>query len=368
MIGILTFHASHNYGSMLQAYALQTVLLDWGYDCKIINFRSDRQRIIYPEPGKFPQNKRWKRPFLFLLDLPYLSSLKKKYFYFEDFLQKELNLTPEYATLEEIEKDIHQFDILISGSDQIWNLSCQDFDWAYFLPFTNKIKKIAYAPSIGPNVKKIIENKGISIAQDYIRQYDCISAREMGTADFIKQISGKNAEVVLDPTALVHKDHWLKFISPDPIVKEEYIFLYAPGYNKDICESAKKLSEVLNIKVVVSLPPDYKYFYPSFIYKCDVGPKEFLNLLYNARVVISGSFHAVLFSIYFSKPFYAINGNKDNRISNILSKLGLENRGVDGTQIEGSIKYIDNIDFSEVDKLFEIEKESSFDFLRQSLS
>ena len=150
-VGVITFHASHNYGSMLQAYALQQVILGMGYDCEIINFRSIAQKEQYKPIflvgtlyGKFVR---------FIIQAMYALDILKKHRLFERFLRENLILSSkEYTTLEDLENADFNYDYYISGSDQIWNVQAHDFNYAYFLPFVRLGKRIAYAPSMGPGL------------------------------------------------------------------------------------------------------------------------------------------------------------------------------------------------------------------------
>lgn len=126
-VGIITFHAAHNYGSMLQAYALQQTISNMDFLCEIINFRTQRQKDMYCLD--FERGSVYERVKRFFIQLPYVSGLLDKHRLFEDFLQKELVLSEkEYSTLQELEKANFSYDYYISGSDQIWNDICIDFD------------------------------------------------------------------------------------------------------------------------------------------------------------------------------------------------------------------------------------------------
>ena len=141
-VGILTFHASHNYGSMLQAHALQYVVVKLGYTCEIINFRKKEQLKMYAPIHK--RGSLLQRLVRTVTLFPYLKGCNEKYRLFEEFMQQYMNLSPDiYHTLEDVEKAGLQYDYYITGSDQIWNPICWDFDWVYFLPFVEKGKKIA---------------------------------------------------------------------------------------------------------------------------------------------------------------------------------------------------------------------------------
>lgn len=126
-VGIITFHASHNYGSMLQAYALQQVVLSMGYDCEIINFRSITQKEMYMPI--FMRGTLYGKCVRFIIQSPYALGMLKKYRLFEKFLKEELILSSkEYNTLKDLENADFSYDYYISGSDQIWNVHINDFN------------------------------------------------------------------------------------------------------------------------------------------------------------------------------------------------------------------------------------------------
>lgn len=150
-IGIITFHAAHNFGSMLQAYALQTFLSSKGHKVEIINYRSCQQKNLYFKPlfSKYA----FKHPKFFMQCLIHPSNtvaMIEKWNRFEHFLSNHLNLTKEYSDLRELKEANFSYDVIISGSDQIWNNNPADFSEAYMIPFADKCIKIAYAPSLGP--------------------------------------------------------------------------------------------------------------------------------------------------------------------------------------------------------------------------
>ena len=141
-IGVVTFHAPHNYGSSFQAYALQEAvknLCDQDCDYKIINLRTDKQKYMYSIDrdnnilSKITRN---------IIMKDYKKTYEIKNQKFEDFINNKLNVTKEYHSYQELEKENFDFDYYISGSDQLWNLRAFDFDWSYFLGFAKNGKKI----------------------------------------------------------------------------------------------------------------------------------------------------------------------------------------------------------------------------------
>ena len=333
-VGIITFHASHNYGSMLQAYALQQVILNLGFECEIINFRTLRQKTFYKPI--------WKRGNILgkfkrlLLYAPFHNKLLKKHQLFEEFLQTEFRLSKkEYATLHELEQANLRYDYYISGSDQIWNTNCFDFDWAYFLPFVENGKRIAYAPSMGPNPHKAVSENHATKIKELLSYYKVISVREKETAKRIKHFTEKDYPVMLDPTLLLTSADWSAIIKEQPLIKGKYIFLYTPWFDEATFKTAQLLSQQLNLPIIVSQLynngwKNNKWIVnPEFRLYLATGPKEFLNLCKHATCIIGASFHLVVFSILLKVPFYTINGMKDSRIANLLSITKLDNRSIE---------------------------------------
>ncbi len=363
-VATITFHASHNYGSCLQAYALQRTIEKLGHDCEIINFRTKRQKEMY---SIFTKRKGLKYVFKNLTHLLNYNALKKKHSKFEDFIGKNLKVTSkEYNTLEELCDESFNYDCFVCGSDQIWNPMPSDFDWAYYLPFVKEGKKIAYAPSFGPfSFMGDGENK--NKIGDYLKSFDAISVREKKSLEDIKALSAKSAEVVLDPTLLLEKDEWESIMTDERIIKEDYIFLYTLFANPEIIKIAKKFSKKLKLPVVVSNFTNQYDIITPFKKHYECGPKDFLNLIKNAKLVLVSSFHGTVFSIKFKKPFFAIGGNKDARISTLLEYAGLTDRSIDISSFEEKEKNTFNISFEDADKLLNKKINESINYLRKAL-
>lgn len=151
-IGIITFHAAFNYGSMLQAYAMQTFWKDRDIRLKLL-ILDQKYKKAYSKPLKWNNKGNIILSFKRLLFTPIeVCKLYKKWNLFNSFLHKYLNLSKEYNSIDELIKDDIGIDLLITGSDQIWNTNAFDFSEVYFGNFLNSdIPKIAYAPSMGPS-------------------------------------------------------------------------------------------------------------------------------------------------------------------------------------------------------------------------
>lgn len=361
--GILTFHASHNYGSMLQAYALQRILMEMGVKGKIINFRTNLQREL------IPPTLQWKHPRSslrkFISDPSGTMALQRKFNRFEKFLKRDLHLTPLLRDHDEVEQHIRsqKYDTLIVGSDQIWNTACWDFDKSYLLDFPLNIKRIAYAPSLGSFPEKLAENSRSMLREAWMK-FDALSTREKRGSDFVERLTGRKTEVVLDPTLLLGKDSYAPLRTGKALVPEPYIFYYTPREEVGTFRIARLLAEALAMKIVVTQAHP-EYIGENIIRKYDCGPREFLNIVDRASYTIGKSFHLLAFSLIFKKNFLMVSKDRDSRMMNILEPLGLCDRLISPDMKKLSVPR--EIDFYDTEtKLIELRK-SSLDYLRASL-
>lgn len=364
-IGIITFHASHNYGSMLQAYSLQTYLAQQGHEVSIINFRSEKQKNIYRKPIRSSCLKHPKALLKMILNIKDTLQNLSKWHKFEQFLRKFLNTTIEFPTVESLQKAKFDYDIIISGSDQIWNTTCYDFYEAYFIPFGKGIKKIAYAASMGPypNLSEPWKFK------DYIAEYSAISVREKKSIQYLEKFSKCQISECVDPTLLVDRNSFMPLLKQKPIERGKYILFYAPSLPHETNDTyllANELGRKTGLKVIVTQNLNSNQERPSgFKNRKDVGPSEFLNLINFAEFVCGYSFHMVVFSILMRKEFYTINAECDSRTNNILDKLDIRNRNVTSRNIStfsrNEISYI-----GMENKLSDIRKQSVL-FLKKNL-
>lgn len=319
-VGIITFHAAHNYGAVLQAYALQQTVLRMGMRCEIINLRTDTQKKQY---ALFENNSSLIKLAKNIYTLCEYRNYKSKFDKFEDFIEHYLKKSKcEYKSLKEMENAVPYYDYYISGSDQIWNVNLGDFDMSYFLPFVRTGRKIAYAPSCGQSsdISKYPKIK------EYVNDYDYLSVRDENSRKVISRLTDRNIEILPDPVLLPDIKAWEQ-ITPEASVKKDYIFFYTLSPSRETIQMAKRISDAAGLEVIIPR----KYFYSKFSgfkVKADIGPLDFLSLIKNAKLVLTSSFHATVFSILFHTPFLALNGMQDNRISTLLKMTLLTNRAV----------------------------------------
>lgn len=370
-IGIITFHAAYNYGSLLQNYALQQTLLKIGFEPETINLRTNQQKEQYNYFTPWAQLLDKRRLILSIAFFPFKNALRKKYQLFEHFLKDDLRLTHEVKEGSEIKK-LSLYDAYISGSDQIWNLYAKDFNWSYFLDFVpDGIPCISYAASMGPNPSAILktDKEILNKVQHYLARYTAISVREERTASIIKTLCPQTeCEVLIDPTLLLDSKEWKTHIFENPMQNKPYIFLYNPYYLKDVYKQAEELSRITGLKVVVSnINMESLFFYPYFSRCLEAGPWEFLNLIQHADYVIGRSFHLLVFSILFEKHFIAVEGMDDSRLANLLNLTGLQKLATHDNNIKQVIQNFTDMDFSFAHAALAKERKKAIDFLFREL-
>ena len=361
----VTFHAAHNYGSVLQAHALQQVIMSLGHSNVIIDFRTERQKDLYTV---YTRRKGLKYIFKNLSHWLYSNSLQRRFDKFEDFIHKYLILTDkEYGVLEELQSETFNYDCFIAGSDQIWNPIPADFDFAYYLPFVKNGKRISYATSFGQLASKG-DKQTINRIKTCLRKFDCISVREQGAFDNVKNLAGTEPKIVLDPTLLLPASYWNTLIDDFPIVKGDYIFFYTLFADKERLNLVKSISKRLKLPIVTSnFSNQYDVINP-FIKRYDAGPLDFLNLIKHAKLVVTSSFHGSVFSVILNKPFYSIDGLADARISSLLNNTGLQDRSISIDELSKVDKSSLILDFSKANERILNLREQSIDFIRNSIT
>jgi hypothetical protein len=361
-IGIVTFHASHNYGAMLQAYALKRKVESLGIECNIINYKTLKMENDYLiinlnfKKGIKPQ-------LLQLMNILVYNKLKRRWNKFESFARDNFNLTERYSSAEEMKKTKFDFDALICGSDQVWNPNGRA-DCIYMLGFCNNrnVSRIAYAPSFG---KGNIPNNRISEYKKNISKIDYLSVREESGNKIIKDLTGRDAKVVADPVFFFSKTEWDQLFSDRSIEEEPYIMCYFTHIPLEIEKTINYIKNETGYKVIMLHDKYYSKISVDKIIR-DAGPIDFIRLFSRASYIITTSFHGTAFSIINRKPFLSIkHSNSDSRIIDLLKVTKLYQRFVD---VESSIeKSLLEIDYTESEGFIDNFIHESKKFLENAL-
>ena len=376
-IGILTLPLNSNYGGVLQAYALQTVLKRMGHDVLEVELKKNL-RWQYPPLWKIPLS--FGKRFLF----KYIVRRKNQKILLERYERKIYPLLV-HDILEFISKYIKQFkvdkfidckgkfDAFVCGSDQIWR-------YKYYLFFEGDIanvylkflgddscKRIAYAASFGTDNWEY-PAKETAECKNWIQKFDAVSVREETGVKLCSTYYDIKAKHVLDPTMLLSKDDYVDLIEKSDVPKSTgNLFCYI------LDNTDEKMNVVKNIEKQRHLS--------SFFMNGDCGnwtedlekriqpPVEsWLRAFYDSEFIVTDSFHACVFSILFHKQFLVI-GNKERglaRIYSLLSMFGLEDRLTSDTGLD--INRMKTIDYDRVDEILAKHREESRTFLIQALT
>lgn len=332
-IGIITFHASHNCGSFMQAFALQTFLRQHNYPNEIINFSNPGQRDLY---RTLPKANSIKGIIKNIILLPHHRILRNTSQSYQSFIDKYLTLSKEsFREDSQLKNYNFPYDTYISGSDQVWNITIPDSDTAYFLDFVKKGKKIAYSPSFGARkIADYASPEEYAKYQELLKAYDNLSIREKNGQKWLKEMVNREIPIVLDPTLLLDtKDYNILEDSYDSKIDSPYIFYYSPSYNPSINKLVQKISKKYHLKVVAWNPKNYylKFMgHSGFYLPKKQNPGVYLSLIKNASLVITTSFHGTIFSTIYKKNFWTIkNGDMfgdDDRVKTLIEQLGITDR------------------------------------------
>lgn len=321
-VGIMTLFNCYNYGAVLQAYATYKYIKILGYEnVQLIDYENEYEskskktfRFIFNGNIKSVIKK-----FVQLVILGKNRNLKKAFKSFCDNLEKS---GKKYKNFEELRNS--NYDILISGSDQIWNpVIFGDIDRAFLLDFSDTAEKIAISSSAGSYVYSPEEKEEVV---QCLSKYKGISVRE---ETLKKQLEDriKNIFVSVDPTLLLSEKEWCDSLSSNNKYNEtdsDYVLLYIVDANlKTYMSEIRKLKA--KIKKDFWLITPYKYKMECIDKNVvKVTPNDFISLIKNASMVITNSFHGVIFSSNFNKKFIALENHKNPvRARDYLTKIGI---------------------------------------------
>lgn len=380
-IGLAVCYDTKNFGSQLQVLATNYTIEKLGYSSEIIRYKKKITPtfIIQTIPRLFnpyfirtkignPNKKD------FLKQHPDINdkiNIRNKRF--NEFLNKNIkNLSKYYEGWESLKKESNKnYDTFICGSDQLW-LPSNLGSHFYTLEFANSNKnKISYATSFGVSQIPWFQKRN---TKKYLNKLSFISCRENKGAEIIKNLTGRDAQVVCDPTMLLQRDEWDKLIKKERIIKEKYIFCYFLGINHEHRKLAKQLQKKTGYKIVTI--PFLDHYYEEDIdfgdYQMfDVDAGDFVNLIRNAEFVLTDSFHGSIFSILYEKQFITFKRFSDNsknsrnsRINSLFKIMNLSDR-IYKEDIYKSITK--TIDYKKVEKNLNNIRNNSTTFLKNAL-
>lgn len=348
-IAIATLHCTDNPGSSLQSFALEQFLLAHGYNATILDYR----------PCYLLNNGRPLRTLAKKI-LMYKAAKTKRELY-AAFERDYLKLTDKtFRTYKQLCKDVPYADWYITGSDQVWNCSYKcGRDPAFYLDFAKKGKKLAYAVSLG---REQIPEEDLDFMRPYISDFSAISTREKSACRTLEKIYHSNVEYVCDPTLLMERNVYDKMaIEPK---EKNYCVVYLAEKSELLNDVVAWVREKYGLKIIQLTGAEDQCKYDEK--KFSVGPREWLGYIKNASFVISGSFHATVFSTIYHRDFAVLLPRKNQaRIREFLTEAGMPEKIVESS---AQLSAYMSPDYTDVDKRIEAFCKHSEDFFLSCLS
>lgn len=335
-VGIITVHCLPNWGSVLQAYALQKVIERLGFEVENIDYR-------FPNEFHWEKGKKWgMKPPLTLRNT--LRSIKNTAMYamnlkarplmhlLDLFIKNNMKLSKRYISYNKLHKNPPIYDIYVSGSDQIWNPNTMLGDYSYMFDFAPAgAKIISYASSFScRNIPEYMKPQ----YKRLLSRYTSISVRENNGKLIIHELLGRDAKVVLDPSLLLDGNEWrqLSMDGRKCILPPKYILCYMLAYTFSADEPMNilltRVQERFKWPVIMlkTAPRNFKGEQFVLPKNYGIGIPEFLYLIQNASIVVSSSFHGTAFALNMGIPLVALaKKNEDDRIASLVSNIGLAN-------------------------------------------
>ena len=380
MLGVCIKYTQHNYGSKLQALATVKAFERLGLEYEIIRYNKKTLSFyLRAILGMFNS--------VFLTDRYYEAQRKIEFRRHKEIQEKvnlrnncfdrfdncfEEHLSEIYVNYEELKNLCQEkYDEVISCSDQLWSPAALASGFYNLMFVPDNVKKVSWASSFG--VSKIPKAQ-IRKTKKYLSRINYISMRENQGAKIVKTLTGRDVPVLMDPVFAFDKDEWAQFVPHQKKYSEPYIFCYFLGDNQNHRKQANIVAKRMGYKIVTLRHLD-KYVQEDESFgdyaPYDVSPNDFLNLIRNAEVVLTDSFHGTAFSIIEGKQFVVFDrysasslNSKNSRIDSLCQNVGLQNRRY--TDADSNIIEIlrEKIDFMEVHKKVSRYREKTWEYLK----
>lgn len=326
-VGIRTFHRAHNCGAMLQAWALKTILERWRHIVEFPRiegyFAPPRQYGLVSE-RKLSGIRRWRR-FVYevaskVFAVGFNNPSYDRYEWFQKKWLPEQDVGDDFA---------RRYDIVVLGSDQIWNLGLVGELAPSFLgeDIPDKLPHITYAASCGDALPPSSMQRRRLLSA--LQGFKAVSVRERTFATWLSQESNSHVEFVVDPTLLLLKDDYSQLENIDNIPSRPYLFAYANGIDKSAANFFREIAKKCRLPVIIAPTDAWTRLGLPGGMTLGISPDSFLGFIKECSGVIASSFHGAAFSIIYQKPFVCYKRNRNigqSRVWNLLNEIGETNR------------------------------------------
>lgn len=376
-IGLTLAYKGTNYGALLQAYATQFSIERLGHETEIIDYTSGKDRGLILSPlaigyfGIYKVKSILANKSVIDEDAFHEENKKSRKAIADDFRKRRLKNIVKVIGKNNLINHSKSYDAVLVGSDQLWPPEV-GFTYFHTLQFApTGVRRISYATSMGVSEYPWYVKHADSA---FLNKIDYLSVREEQGRKIIKEISGRDAKVVLDPTYLITKDEWETLIPKRRIINEKYVFCFFLGDNPDMKSLARRYASKHNLKVVCIVSNEVSVDDSSYA-DClliNQSPEDFINLIRFADCVFTDSFHGFTFSIINQVQVYVsyrvMKGlkSRNSRIDNIVNTFEIPNRLIKNP--ESGFLPEEKIDYDQVTQILCRKRKESLEFLKDALS
>lgn len=376
MIGLITVYKVPNYGTKLQAYAMQELLSLYD-ETEVINFVGATDYRVRPIIGKL--KIKWRRKIAgkekdaMAANSDYPEMKRNRIAAVNKFDGQFFRFSKQIKGTVNLQSYMKGCKAVVCGSDQLWAPINVDADYFTLTVVPKGVRRISYAASFGISD---IPKKYVNAYKRFLSQMDSIAVREVTGRDIVKTIADKEATVTIDPTMMLTRQQWADLAEKSSCNYEKYIFCYFLGDNKQHREFAKKLAERTGCKII-TIPHCEKFqeadVHFADVNLCDVQPQDFIHLIRNADYVCTDSFHGTVFSVIFGKRVAVFerfanseSGSTNSRIYSLLDMFGMREALMKSSEeLDSFLEYSYNKE--EVNGIIETEQRKSFEYLDNAL-
>ena len=362
-IAAINLPYDNNYGGNLQRFAMIKTLQKLGHEAPLVDLRFNLRPNLLCLAPRVIKRILWRIFGSHNAILPEWRNYKNYIKLIEStkpFYDKYIPHTYSVKRLGDF-KDYNKFDIILTGSDQVWRKNIAHGHlynlFMDFLPDNPNQKRIAYGVSLGTD-KNELTDSDIAYLSKYYKKFDAVSVREASALDLFEKDgwTSPKASLVLDPTLLLTADEYISLMPKEANHIE--LFCYILDNNDAKQAFLHRQSTEQRFTATLSGIDGYS--------NLSVG--QWLSNFYNATSVITDSFHGMVFSIIFHKPFIVIGNEMRGieRFTNLLSALGLSDRLVKKQDLDRQQNFRD-IDWYNVDHKLSNLTNDSIAFLTENI-
>lgn len=359
-IGVVTNLDRQNYGSVLQAFALQSTLNGMGAESFVLEKKliknnsllARAKRFFAPSKNNYSLKDKWE-----IKQAKKLYTIKRKKI--AEFCTKNISVST-CVNAQQVIDIANTCQLIIAGSDQIWSPVSGLLSDFYLLNFgaNTTYAKASYSASVG--VSNLSEEDK-ALFKKNLADFDTVSLREKTGLNLLKDCTENTLRSDLDPSLLYNGEFWSKFVN-NSSCSDPYIFVYMLRPEPTTLEAAKILSKKTGLKIKVCSNRIIKGNNIENI--TDAGIEDFLSLIHNSEYFVTNSFHGTAFAVQFHKKFLSLAvAHTGSRVTDFLGDINLSDRTLVSPQ---DILKIDNeIDWDIVDKILNKRRNESYSYLKE---